>query len=238
MFHTVYKTTNLVNGKYYFGYHKTNNVQDGYLGSGKYLKNAIAKYGEENFKKDVLFTYMDAESAFGKESELVDAFRNSPFCMNLRQGGSGGFDYINCHGLTTGLTVKGKEKIRQSKLGIKRPSHIGLAVAKANRKRVGWHHPEERRKRISASNQRTKALRPQKGWNKGLHLSEATKNLLREAAVKRTGEKNPSFGKVYIHNPITGQRKRAPSNDAQILIEQGWKSGAGKYDLHPCSSTH
>jgi len=33
MLYTVYKTQNLVNGKYYFGVHKTNNPYDGYLGS-------------------------------------------------------------------------------------------------------------------------------------------------------------------------------------------------------------
>lgn len=45
--------------------------------------------------KEILFIYSDAVSAFGKEAELVGAFRNDPLCMNLRQGGSGGFDWIN-----------------------------------------------------------------------------------------------------------------------------------------------
>jgi hypothetical protein len=76
MFHTVYKTINLVNGKYYFGYHKIKNLHDTYLGSGKYLRNAIRKYGVVSFRKDVLFIYLDATSAFGKEAELVETFRN------------------------------------------------------------------------------------------------------------------------------------------------------------------
>lgn len=37
----VYMTTNLVNGKRYIGQHTTENLNDGYLGSGKILKNAI-----------------------------------------------------------------------------------------------------------------------------------------------------------------------------------------------------
>jgi hypothetical protein len=96
MLYTVYKTTNLANGKYYFGVHKTDNPNDDYLGSGKYIKAAIAKHGEAALKKEVLFIYLDAESAFGKEDELIQTWRGrDPLCMNLRKGGSGGFDWIN-----------------------------------------------------------------------------------------------------------------------------------------------
>ncbi len=182
MIYTVYRTTNLVNGKFYIGVHKTEDPHDKYLGSGKYLKNAVAKYGNENFKKEILFTYLDATAAFEKEEELVEAFRNDSLCMNLRQGGTGGFDYINRNGLTTGRTVEGKEKIRRSKLGVKRPPHVGKAVAKANQTRVDWHHPEERRERIARSNRRTKALNPPKSWNEGLHpYSDESKHRMSEA---------------------------------------------------------
>ncbi len=182
MVYTVYRTKNLVNGKFYIGVHKTENPHDSYLGSGRYLKNAVAKYGDDGFEKEILFTYLDAASAFEKEARLVEAFHNDPLCMNLRQGGTGGFDYINRNGLTTGRTVEGKERIRRSKLGVKRPPHVGKAVAKANQKRVGWHHPEERRKRIANANRRAKALNPPKSWNEGLHpYSDESKRLMSEA---------------------------------------------------------
>lgn len=54
---TIYKTTNLCNGKYYIGQHRTNNVNDDYLGSGIILKDAIKKYGKNNFKKEILFIF-------------------------------------------------------------------------------------------------------------------------------------------------------------------------------------
>lgn len=42
----IYKTTNLINDKIYVGKHNTS-VNDGYLGSGKILKQSIKKYGKK-----------------------------------------------------------------------------------------------------------------------------------------------------------------------------------------------
>ena len=76
MKYIVYKTTCLVNGKYYIGKHQTDNpdIFDGYLGNSVWvnrndkLKNpefpfhfAIKKYGVENFKRESLFVFDTAE---------------------------------------------------------------------------------------------------------------------------------------------------------------------------------
>ncbi|MGL6228549.1 MAG: GIY-YIG nuclease family protein, partial [Culicoidibacterales bacterium] len=71
---TVYKTTNLINGKYYIGVHRVKNescINDSYLGSGVCIKKAFKKHGKSNFKKEVLFVYDNYESAYLKEAELV-----------------------------------------------------------------------------------------------------------------------------------------------------------------------
>ena len=48
----VYKTTNLIDGKIYIG--KYSGKDKKYLGSGTYLKNAINKYGRENFIREII----------------------------------------------------------------------------------------------------------------------------------------------------------------------------------------
>lgn len=54
MHYLIYKITNLVNGKIYIGKHKTENIDDGYMGSGKLIKRAIKKYRSRKFPERYL----------------------------------------------------------------------------------------------------------------------------------------------------------------------------------------
>jgi hypothetical protein len=53
-FNYVYATTNVITKKQYIGDHSTDNLDDGYLGSGKILKEAKRKYKRENFRREIL----------------------------------------------------------------------------------------------------------------------------------------------------------------------------------------
>jgi len=53
-YYFLYKTTNKINGRYYIGIHGTNDMDDGYLGSGVFLEKAIKKYGKDNFSRIIL----------------------------------------------------------------------------------------------------------------------------------------------------------------------------------------
>lgn len=89
-YHIIYKTTNLINGKIYVGMHSTDNLNDGYLGSGWILKQAIKKYGKENFKREVLLVLSNRKEAREVEALLVDTeFIASPNTYNLQEGGMG-----------------------------------------------------------------------------------------------------------------------------------------------------
>ena len=104
MFYYLYEIKNKINGKIYVGVHKTKNMNDGYMGSGKVIQDAIKKHGIENFTKVILEMFDNSNDMFLKETEIVtDEFLARDDVYNLRRGGSGGFDYINAHGLNINL---------------------------------------------------------------------------------------------------------------------------------------
>lgn len=96
IYYLIYKITNNINGKYYIGCHKTEDINDNYMGSGKAIKYAIRKYGIDNFKKEILFECSSAEEMFSKEKEIVtEDIVNDRLSYNLKLGGTANFYYIN-----------------------------------------------------------------------------------------------------------------------------------------------
>jgi len=87
-YYILYETTNLVNGKKYRGIHKTLKLNDGYLGSGKVLLNAVNKYGKENFHREILEFCSSYEELLEKEKIYVDEDWVSDYSnYNLKTGG-------------------------------------------------------------------------------------------------------------------------------------------------------
>lgn len=96
MFYTIYKVTNNLDGKFYIGKHQTKDLDDAYMGSGKWLKRAIYHHGLENFTKEILFIFDNEEEMNRKEAELVtEEFVKENTNYNLCPGGKGGWGYIN-----------------------------------------------------------------------------------------------------------------------------------------------
>lgn len=91
-----YKVVNLITGMYYIGSHKTDNLDDKYLGSGKLIRRSVEIYGAQNHKKEILGIFSTREESLELEHFLIKQKRavQDPNLLNLSTGG-GSFDYIN-----------------------------------------------------------------------------------------------------------------------------------------------
>jgi len=89
-YHYFYKITNNLNGHFYYGVHNTNNLNDGYMGSGTRLHYAYKKYGIENFTKEILKFFDTSKEAFEYEAEIVNEnLIKDDNCYNIQTGGTG-----------------------------------------------------------------------------------------------------------------------------------------------------
>jgi hypothetical protein len=91
-----YKISNIINHKFYYGVHKTDDLDDGYMGSGTRLKYAFKKYGKKNFKKEILKFFNSYNDALLYEEYFVnESLVKNNECYNIKIGGSGGWDHVN-----------------------------------------------------------------------------------------------------------------------------------------------
>ena len=161
-YYGIYKITNLLNGKMYIGQHKTTNIDDGYMGSGKIIRLAIKKYGVENFRKEWLMFCEDEEELDYMERVYVDqTWVDRSDTYNLRWGGDGKI-----------VSEDSRKKLSES--------------LKGNHNHKGKHHSDETKKKLSVMNKGKSRPMPEDAKkklslaNKGKHLSEATKQKLSE----------------------------------------------------------
>lgn len=217
-FYTVYKTVNKENGKCYIGKHITDNPYDGYLGSGKYLKRAIKKYGIENFSKFVLYIFDNKEDMDNKEKELVNGEYLKEDTYNLKLGGTGGWDYVNENGFAKNSEHGILGALRYKKrLGIDdefKKEHIQRWQKKVIN---GWcksNDPEivEKRKQIAGN------------AFKGKHHSEETKSKMSKIHKgKHIGDKNSQYNTCWIYNDKESIKIKKENLDE--YLKQGWIIG-------------
>lgn len=161
----IYVTRNLINDKRYVGKHTTDNLDDGYIGSGRLLRKAIKKYGKENFKCRHCCYCEDENELNEAEKYWIAYWDTINKGYNLTQGGEG----------SNGLKLSKEQKIKL------RNVHLGKILSKEHRKNIsisitgennpfyGKKHSEETRLKISLSRRGIAA------HNKGVPLTDEHK---------------------------------------------------------------
>jgi len=207
MFYTVYQITNLINEKIYIGVHKTNNVNDSYMGSGKRIKRSIKKYGKINFKKDILFIFDNKFQMLEKEFDLVNQeFVNNENTYNISLGGThsgvygkngqmgyGGENLIDGDELKRRLVKDGKWEQHCQYL-----SFLGKKMYDNGFENgfLGKHHTEETKRKIGEINSKY-----------------------------QKGKGNSQYGTMWIYCPYTHINKKIPKSELPKWENDGWIKG-------------
>jgi len=215
MFYTIYKITNLINDKIYIGCHKTNNLDDGYMGSGVHLKRAQEKYGIENFQKEILEVFENSETMFEMEAKLVNyEFVDRDDTYNLKEGGHGGFDYINnigknMYGRNTEILLMYRE------LGVRISQEIRNDVEASKI----WYEKLSNGLKNYYSNG---GINPFKGRT---HTDETKKKIGEANSKYQKGEGNSQFGTMWIHNLEEKLSKKIKKDEFSDWEAKGWLKG-------------
>ena len=134
----IYKITNQINGKIYIGKHSTDNLDDGYMGSGILIRKAEKKYGKENFTKEYL-AFCDTEEKLNWfEKFYIKKFNAREVGYNLTDGGDGTIGYK--------YTDKTKQKMSEAR---KKYHHSEETKRKISDSRKGKHHSEDSKQKMS-----------------------------------------------------------------------------------------
>ena len=215
----VYQTTNLLNGKIYIGQHQTDNLNDGYIGSGVELNLDIKKFGRDNFKREILFDFDSFEEMDNKERELVNEdFVARTDTYNMKVGGQGDdwYSYLGKNGLNNNAN--------NAKFGGERVKEL-------------FNNPEWREawnKKHQLGLDRIKREHPECFSNKhwiGRHHSEETKKKMGEKAKLRTGDKSGSYGSIWIYNETLQENKKVKKELVDEFLDEGWMVGR-KMEYH------
>lgn len=162
-YHYFYKITNNINNHFYYGVHNTDDLEDGYMGSGTRLHYAYKKYGIENFTKEILKYFDTSEEAFEYEFNTVnEELVRDPNCYNIKCGGAG----WNTFGT---IAVKDKEG-NTFRVLVDDPRYLSGELVSANVGRIGVIDKNGNHYKVDADDPRylsgeLKALNNIKGGN-------------------------------------------------------------------------
>jgi group I intron endonuclease len=178
----IYMTTNLINNKIYIGQKYSNKFIKSYLGSGKIIKQAIKKYGRENFKVKIIYKCKTIKRLDEAEKVYIEIYdsTNPRVGYNISFGGHTpmlGRKHDKKSRIKISVSNKGKIQSKETKIKIShgnKGKHFGI-------------FSEDHKQKISDSN-----IGKHNYWS-GKHLSEEHKKKVSESM------KNNSIAKKKIN---------------------------------------
>ena len=223
MLFIVYQTTNKQNGKIYVGSHRTLDLDDGYLGSGKVLKRAVKKYGVDQFERTILAEFKTADEMFSYEAQVVDeAFVSRTDTYNLKVGGDGGFDFINNNRLGTPVSVLNKGRLAKLQDD---PEFRATWVARIGE--MGRRCKAEQKGLFSVCGDGSRSWQQvgnEVGTRAALSPEARQKRLDSFAAIgHQQGESNSQHGTCWIMKD--GESRKVKKIDLETWLESGWSKG-------------
>lgn len=212
----VYKITNLVNGKIYIGKHSTDDVNDGYMGSGVVLRQAYKKYGLECFTKEVIDYYNNTIELNQGEIYWIAQFNstNSEIGYNLTYGGDGGTPTEETRRKVS-HTLKGRHHTEETR------QKISAANKGKSSPNKGKTFSEEYRRKLSESH------KGQPGFWTGKPLSEETKQKISAAnkGRQRSEETKQKMSVSKKGHPgfWTGKKRKPVSEETKQKMRLAWQ---------------
>jgi hypothetical protein len=185
--------------------HSTNNLDDGYLGSGKRLWFSINYHGKSNHTKEILEYCNTRKELKKREEEIVnEQLLTEDLCMNIKTGGDGGF--VNeAHMIKA---TKAAAKATNEKRWVKN-REANIKMASDNFKRL-WEIGILKGQDVSGD----------KNGMFGKKHSNETKEKMSE---KGLGKSNSQYGSCWITKD--GINKKIKKEEIEIYITQGWIKG-------------
>lgn len=144
--YVIYKTTCKINSKIYVGQHKTEILEDGYLGSGKLIRRAVEKYGKENFEREILEIVHTFQDARVREEHYIELYEstNPNIGYNITKFAWGGQPLTEEAKQKISRKLKGRKLSTETKQKLSKPKPERTVEHKENmsksRSGKSWYH--------------------------------------------------------------------------------------------------
>jgi hypothetical protein len=172
-------TTGKYNNHFYFGQHTTNNLNDGYKGSGKLINDYYKKY-PNNYIKEIIAFYNTQEELNQAEYDIIHPWLGNEMCLNICEGGIGGPHPA----WNKGIPCSEEEKQHLSKLfkGKRHSEETKQKISNSMKGKNTWmkdkNLSDEHKLHIAES------MKGKNKWSKGRKLSEEQKQHISEGIRK------------------------------------------------------